>query len=90
MLLNYTKEHEIELLDRSYWVCGFFFPENAQTYPDGDHRKDLTPKQAYEMSLKFIERSEKMKSLLTMLTDCSGDLSSLREQLVNHLDKDNG
>ena len=53
--------------------------------PDKDQRKDLTPKQAYEMSLKFVERNEKLNLLLTMLKDRSEKLNSLKEEMVKCL-----
>ena len=50
-----------------------------------DNRKELTPKQAYELSLKFVERSEKLNVLLAMLEDQSEKLKSLNEEVLNSL-----
>ena len=50
-----------------------------------DNRKELTPKQAYELSLKFVERSEKLNALLAMLEDQSEKLKSLNEEVLNSL-----
>ena len=66
-----------------------FILENVLVVPDVDKRKELTPKQAYEMSLKFVERSEKLKSLLKMLNDQSKNLESLNGEVLKCLNQEN-
>jgi len=62
--------------------------ENAIVVPDADKKEELTSKQAYDMSLKFVERGEKLKSLMLMLESQSKKLESLNAKVVKYLDQE--
>ena len=56
-------------------------------FPKEDHRKELTPKMTYEMSLKFLERSEDLQTLLNALKGNRISLESWKNEILQHLDK---
>ena len=63
------------------------FAGDSIKIPTEEHRKDLTPKLAYEMSLKFLERQSSLKSLIGTLDEHKESLSSQKIKILEHLER---